>query len=459
MNEPQRDDWTMNGNYNSDPATQFIGTIDNKDVSFRTNNLERFRIKSDGKISMSTFSGAGSKIVYADSLGVLRSFSFLLSTCLPRSPIIAWQANPAIQNKVFACGIDFGIGTYSPREKLEVKGTVLVTSWDNSLNNMSDYLQLKHDGVNARIESFGTGDLLLNNGNPRNVKVNLGNGSGYFETGNNTYLATESGNVGIGISTPNYKLDVNGNINYTGELYKNGTLISDAFWSTTTTGINFGLGNVGVGTSNPIEKFQVNEGAISAVIGSAEGQGLDYGTCYFGMNAIRTGMNSWISSTDGIHNGGTILFGSISGDFNIATIPSCEPNCNTDLIYDNNFIQDNTSFKIRASDGHISMGGNPHNDYKLNVCGGIITNKVRVPAIWCDYVFEKGYELMSIDNLRQFVETNKRLPEIPSQKEIESNGVDVGSMLTLHMKKIEELTLYVLELEKRINELKNISNE
>lgn len=140
LSEPQRDDWTMYGNYNSNPTFQFIGSIDNKDVSFRTNNIERFRIKSDGKISMSTFSGTGSKIVYADSLGVLKSFSFLLSTCLPQSPIFPWQANPATPEKVFACGIDFGIGTDSPREKLEVKGTVLVTSWDNSLSSMTDYL-------------------------------------------------------------------------------------------------------------------------------------------------------------------------------------------------------------------------------------------------------------------------------------------------------------------------------
>ena len=72
---------------------------------------------------------------------------------------------------------------------------------------------------------------------------------------------------------------------------------------------------------------------------------------------------------------------------------------------------------------------------------------------WFDHVFEKDYKLMSLHELEQFIQANKHLPEIPSEKEIKENGFSLVDMQGKLLLKIEELTLYIIELEKRISEL------
>lgn len=77
-----------------------------------------------------------------------------------------------------------------------------------------------------------------------------------------------------------------------------------------------------------------------------------------------------------------------------------------------------------------------------------------------DYVFEKDYTLMPLNQLREYVSTNKHLPNIPSAKEIEENGIGLGELSRKHLEKIEELTLYILELNEKIEVLEEkIENE
>lgn len=82
---------------------------------------------------------------------------------------------------------------------------------------------------------------------------------------------------------------------------------------------------------------------------------------------------------------------------------------------------------------------------------------------WCDYVFDPDYKLMSFAELEGFIKTNKHLPDVPSEKELEDEGsIDLGEMQKIHMKKIEELSLYIIQLNKRIeileSKLTNTSN-
>ncbi len=94
--------------------------------------------------------------------------------------------------------------------------------------------------------------------------------------------------------------------------------------------------------------------------------------------------------------------------------------------------------------------------YKLSVDGMIIcTNLVMLPQeSWPDYVFAKGYDLMSLEKVQSHIEKHHHLPGIPSATEIAEDGVNVGQMQTLMMKKIEELTLYVIDLNEQMKELK-----
>ncbi len=72
---------------------------------------------------------------------------------------------------------------------------------------------------------------------------------------------------------------------------------------------------------------------------------------------------------------------------------------------------------------------------------------------WPDYVFEKNYKLLTLNELKQYIEKHKHLPNIPSACEIEQEGINVGEMNKLLLEKIEELTLYILQLEERIKQL------
>ena len=76
-------------------------------------------------------------------------------------------------------------------------------------------------------------------------------------------------------------------------------------------------------------------------------------------------------------------------------------------------------------------------------------------SCWYDHVFDKEYKLMSLYELEQYITANKHLPEIPSAKEVEENGINLGEMQGKLLLKVEELTLYIIALEKRLAELEN----
>jgi hypothetical protein len=81
--------------------------------------------------------------------------------------------------------------------------------------------------------------------------------------------------------------------------------------------------------------------------------------------------------------------------------------------------------------------------------------KVEIPnGTWKDYVFHPSYKLKSLTEVEQYIQTNGHLPEIPSTKEVEQNGVNVGEMQAKLLQKVEELTLYVIELKKENEEIK-----
>ena len=102
---------------------------------------------------------------------------------------------------------------------------------------------------------------------------------------------------------------------------------------------------------------------------------------------------------------------------------------------------------INLSNGNVGIGvASPV--YKLEVCGTIRAKEVRVETGWCDYVFEKDYELRSIDELEKFINDNKHLPGVAPATEVEKDGLKLAEMNKAMMEKIEELTLYVIQLSK-----------
>jgi hypothetical protein len=89
---------------------------------------------------------------------------------------------------------------------------------------------------------------------------------------------------------------------------------------------------------------------------------------------------------------------------------------------------------------------------KLSVNGTVCATKVRVSqtGCWADYVFNTGYRLRSLREVEQYINENHHLPEVPTTEEVEKSGLDVGDNQATLLKKIEELTLYVIEQNKKL---------
>jgi hypothetical protein len=98
-------------------------------------------------------------------------------------------------------------------------------------------------------------------------------------------------------------------------------------------------------------------------------------------------------------------------------------------------------------------------DYELDVVGTIRAQEVKVDMEGADFVFEGDYNLQSLAEVETFINVNKHLPDIAPAKEMQENGVSVGEMNAKLLQKIEELTLYIIQIEKDNKTLKNdVSN-
>jgi hypothetical protein len=136
------------------------------------------------------------------------------------------------------------------------------------------------------------------------------------------------------------------------------------------------------------------------------------------------------------------------------------------LLLDGNEIDATGSFTTLAlnsnSGGAVTIGAlTPATGYKLSVAGKMIAEEVRcqLQTAWPDYVFKDDYKLMSLDEMEVSIKTAGHLPGIPAASMIDGIGVDLGDMQVRMMEKIEELTLYILQLHERIAHLESKSDQ
>ena len=110
--------------------------------------------------------------------------------------------------------------------------------------------------------------------------------------------------------------------------------------------------------------------------------------------------------------------------------------------------------------GNVGIGTAAQAAYKLAVDGSIHTKEVKVDIVgWADYVFLEEYPLPTLEEVQEYIELHGHLMNIPSAEEVEANGIELGEMNRLLLEKIEELTLYMLQLKQEINQLKNPNDE
>lgn len=213
-------------------------------------------------------------------------------------------------------------------------------------------------------------------------------------SGTNIYNSN-TGNVGIGTTTPTYNLDVHGSLHSTNTLVvQQATAGAQAAWF---------LGGSGIDANVVIQQ------------GNSQAYWL-------------TGTNGYLKIGG---NGGTEpAKGAINIDYN----------------------------------GNVGINTLNTSSYTFSVNGTAVFDQITVknfsgnnPAAtpWADYVFDRNYQLPTLESLSNYIKANNHLPGIPTAEEVKNNGIDLAATEAKLLEKIEQLTLYTIDLQKQIDSLKS----
>jgi hypothetical protein len=115
---------------------------------------------------------------------------------------------------------------------------------------------------------------------------------------------------------------------------------------------------------------------------------------------------------------------------------------------------------LGSGSSNVGIGTSDTKGYKLAVNGKIRAQEIKVEATpWPDYVFSKSYRLPTLLETEKHIKENGHLPGIPSATEVKASGIDLGEMNAKLLQKIEELTLYIIDLEKRVKKIEVKKNK
>lgn len=202
------------------------------------------------------------------------------------------------------------------------------------------------------------------------------------------------------------------------------------------------IGDIPFSPNNADEKLMV--GGRTLVLGSAQSDLVDFVNTADNVPAGSDAL--WIAYTKYQSND--------VGLISLSSIPAAgQP-------YENRFT---VRANGKASFGNFNFNCSDCVNYRLFVKDGIRTEKVKVDisstAGWADYVFDSDYKLLPLENVKKYIDENKHLPEVPNAKDVVENGVELKEMSVLLLKKVEELTLYIIDQNKRIEELERANKK
>ena len=287
-------------------------------------------------------------------------------------------------------------------------------------------------GVNWGNVSVGLGSMSANSTGNANTALGFNSLASNTSGGANTVIGTNSmrytiigtNNVGTGVNTLSELVSGNHNT---------------AIGTTAMMGRKDFNGNFN--TALGLEAIRnIYRGNYNTILGAKS-----FRSFHSGSNNIVIGYNN-ISSYDLVNVNNNIYIGN-----NISPINS-QPN--NELNIGNWIFGDN---------GKISIGGRANftcadcTDYSLFVKNGIKAEKVKVDIAsangWADYVFKNDYQLKTLEEVEKHINEKGHLPNVPSAQEVAKNGINVAEMDAKLLEKIEELTLYSIEQNKKIKEL------
>jgi len=221
----------------------------------------------------------------------------------------------------------------------------------------------------------------------------------------NTYPWPSAASVGIGTINPQYPLDVLGQVSSTGYI------LSNRAPSASTSDLSL----TGFFNTNAYDMIAIHRGWDPA------------GLFIAGYNASNASASGWTAlATQHVYIG----------------TPGFS---NLNYVY------------VNLMNGGVGIGTTSTNDpnNRLFAETGIRTRKVTVDqATWPDYVFSPDYRLLPLDSLCRYIVSNKDLPDMPSADSVAKNGVELGDGESRLLKKVEEMTLYILQQQKEMEEIK-----
>lgn len=357
-----------------------------------------------------------------------------------------------------------GIGTSAPNDKLDLYGTLRT-------GNEIGYVRTGFNSLHSFIDGYDTlsdGGLLINYYSGENTTIGCdGTGGRYgnFITNNDTKLAFKNGSVAIGGNSNHANLITFGDVFLNKIKASTGSVdfvtideygilhnqTAPELCGTITCENN----RIGIGTNAPSQKLEIEHQDTTG--------GISINQTIAGLNATseikfnKNGQQKWAFGNDIRRTGKQTFF--IWDHVNGATRFFIDTTGYVGLG------NENPSQKLDVSGNIIcnKMGINeaiPENDtsiYRLFVDGGIKTRDVKITGSgWADYVFYDDYKLMPIAELEKFINKNKHLPGIPSAMEIEhEKGYEIGDMQKKLMEKLEEQALYIISLQKQVDELRS----
>jgi hypothetical protein len=249
---------------------------------------------------------------------------------------------------------------------------------------------------------------------------------------------SNSGGVGIGISAPTGKLEING---AGGQLRLSGGTVAGGVWTSSTDVLYLADWATGMkGLAINMSNGQIN-------VGGDPGTDTGYGAVVQMMGASGNSDPLWLARYNNGNNFSELRvnigddFGQAQDMFVVGT-----HHWNGNVWYPH--------LAVQAS-GNVGIG-TVTPDAKLTVKGDVHTREVRVDmngAVGPDYVFKKDYNLLSLEALEAYINQNKHLPEVPSARDMDANGLNLKEMNLLLLKKVEELTLHLIEIKKEVVQL------
>lgn len=211
------------------------------------------------------------------------------------------------------------------------------------------------------------------------------------------------------------------------------------------------LVNVGIGTENPDFKLHVlgttfsseYQGASSYLLNRMVIGSTDVNASSFGKLLIKN------------NGGGAGIHIDLIGAANYTKVLYAEvSNPTTEIIKVQNTQLNYTPFLLSSS-GTMEIHNGTRKTFLLDATGFLKVRGLRIDQHdWADYVFEQNYKLMPLYEVKKYISENKHLPDVPSEEEVKTNGIDISELNKIYLQKIEELFLYSIEQKQELDELR-----